>query len=210
MRIVMGCVAVLGAVMATGVVQAQNGGSGAGSQNGAAAGANQGVANTRSTAGNATSAVAGDTGVGAPVMGDKVFVKKAISGNYNEIDASKMALQKSQNDQVKQYAQKMIDDHQKMLDDLHALAGQENIKFKDEPTGEGKKMAKKLDGLNGAAFDKAYVDGMVKDHKEDVQDFTTEINSGKDQPTKDAAQKSLPVIQDHLQMIQAIQKSMTS
>ena len=206
MRILMGCTLMMGAAMAAGTMPAQTGGVATGAANGARS---AGSAVGNSTA-SATNSVAGDTGVGAPVMGDKMFVKKAISGNYNEIDASKMALQKSQNDQVKQFAQKMIDDHQKMLDDLHALAGQENIKFKDEPTSEGKKMAAKLDGLNGPAFDKAYVAGMVKDHKEDVRDFNAEINTGKDQPTKEAAQKSLPVIQDHLQMIQGIQKSMTS
>ena len=210
MRIVMGCTAVLSAVMAVGTMQAQApGGTNTGGANAGAASA--GGANNRMNNGpSSTSSMAGDAGSSANPVGDKMFVKKAISGNFNEIDASKMALQKSQNDQVKQFAQKMIDDHQKMLDDLHALAGQENIKFKDEPTGEGKKMAAKLNGLSGAEFDKAYVDGMVKDHKGDVKDFQTEISMGKDQPTKDAAQKSLPVIQDHLQMIEGIQKSMTS
>lgn len=206
MRVVMGCAAMLSAVLMVGGMQAQTAGSGAPNQG--SGGAGTGV--TPSTAAGATSSAAGDTGVGAPVMGDKMFVKKAIMGNFNEIDSAKMALQKSQNDQVKQFAQKMIDDHQKMLDDLHALAGQENIKYKDEPNPEGKKLAAKLDGLNGDAFDKAYVHGMVKDHKEDVRDFTAEINAGKDQPTKDAAQKSLPVIQEHLQMIEGIQKSMKS
>ena len=209
MRLVMGCALVLGGVMATGTMPGQTNGAG-GAVGGAVNGAGQGVGSAASSAANATSSVAGDTGVGAPVLSDKAFVSKAISGNYNEIDASKMALQKSQNDQVKQYAQRMIDDHGKMLDSLHALAGQENVKFKDEPTSDGKKMAKKLDGLSGPEFDKAYVNGMVKDHKEDVQDFTAEINTGKDQPTKEAAQKNLPVIQEHLQMIQAIQKSMKS
>ena len=205
MRISMGCTLMMGAILATGMVQAQTAG---GTPNQGSGGAGNGV--TPQSGATATSSVAGDTGVGAPVLGDKMFVRKAISGNFNEIDAAKMALQKSQNDQVKQFAQKMIDDHQKMLDDLHALAGQENIKFKDEPTSEGKKMAAKLSGLSGAEFDKAYVNGMVKDHKEDVRDFTAEVNTGKDQPTKDAAQKSLPVIQDHLQMIQGIQQSMKS
>ncbi len=208
MRMFRGCTVMLGAVLAAGTMQGQTaggtntGGANAGTPNTSPAGSSQ-------TAG-ATSSMAGDTGTGAPVMGDKMFVKKAIMGNYNEIDASKMALQKSQNDQVKQYAQKMIDDHTKMLDDLHALASQENVKYKDEPTPAGKKMAAKLTGMDGAAFDKAYVAGMVKDHKEDVQDFQTEINSGKEQPVKDAAQKSLPVIQDHLQMAQSMQTSMKS
>ncbi len=200
MRVAMGFTVLLGAVMVAGTMygQASSGGGSSPSQG-----------NGGSATATSTGSVAGDTGV-TQVMGDKMFVKKAIMGNYNEIDASKMALQKSQNDQVKQYAQKMIDDHQKMLDDLHALAGQENVKYKDQPTPAGKKMAAKLDGLSGADFDKAYVNGMVKDHKEDVRDFSAEINSGKDQPTKDAAQKSLPIIQDHLQMIQGIQQSMKS
>ena len=199
MRIAMGCTVLLGAVMAAGTMQGQaKGGGGSASQ----------AANVPAPS-SANSSMSGDPGA-TQVMGDKMFVKKAIRGNYNEVDASKMALQKSQNDQVKQFAQKMIDDHQKMLEDLHALAGQENIKYKDEPSAAGKKMAAKLDGLSGADFDKAYVNGMVKDHKEDVRDFSAEINSGKNQPTKDAAQKSLPIIQDHLQMIQGIQKSMAS
>ena len=206
MRISMGCTLMMGAILTMGAAQAQTANSGAPNQG--SGGAGTGV--TPSSTAGATSSAAGDTGVGAPVMGDKMFVKKAIRGNFNEIDTAKMALQKSQNDQVKQFAQKMIDDHGKMLDDLHTLAGQENIKYKDEPNPDGKKLAAKLDGLSGAEFDKAYVKGMVKDHKEDVRDFQAEINTGKDQPTKDAAQKSLPVIQDHLQMIEGIQKSMKS
>lgn len=198
MRVAMGCTVLLGAVMVAGTMYGQ-------ASSGGASSPSQGAAAPSS----ANSSMSGDPGA-TQVMSDKLFVKKAIMGNYNEIDASKMALQKSQNDQVKQYAQKMIDDHQKMLDDLHALAGQENVKYKDQPTPAGKKMAAKLDGLSGADFDKAYVNGMVKDHKEDVRDFSAEINSGKDQPTKDAAQKSLPIIQDHLQMIQGIQQSMKS
>ena len=143
-------------------------------------------------------------------MGDKLFVKKAIRGSESEIAAAKMALQKSSNPQVQQFAQKMVDDHTKLLDDMKQVASQENIQYKDAPSPEGKKMAAKLDGLSGAEFDKAYVNGMVKDHKGDVRDFTAEVNTGKDQPTKDAAQKGLPVIQEHLQMIEGIQKSMKS
>ncbi len=208
MRLFMGCAVMLGAVMAAGTMRAQA----PGATN--TGGANAGTPNTspagNSPAAGATSSMAGDTGIGSPVMGDSLFVKQAIMGNNGEIAAAKMALAKSQNQQVKDYAQKMIDDHTKMLDELHALAAQEKIKYKDEPTGDGKKLAKKLDGLSGAEFDKAYVDGMVKDHKGDVRDFTGEVNTGKDQPVKDAAQKSLPTIQEHLQMVQGLQKSMTS
>ena len=205
MRISMGCTVLLGAVMTSGLMQAQsptNGGGGGGTAPSQGAGA--------SPTASANSSMAGDTGMTQPVMGDKMFVKKAIMGSNSEIAAAKMALQKSNNPQVKDFAQKMVDDHTKLLDDMKAVATQENIKYKDEPSPEGKKMAKKLDGLSGPEFDKAYVNGMVKDHKGDVKDFTAEVNTGKDQPTKDAAQKGLPVVQEHLQMIEGIQKSMSS
>ncbi len=205
MRILMGCTLMMGAVLATGMAQAQTPG---GAPNQGSGGAGNGV--TPPSAASATSSMAGDTGTGAPVMGDKMFVKKAIMGSDTEIAAAKMALQKSSNPQVQQFAQKMVDDHTKLLDDMKQIAAQENIKYKDEPSPEGKKMAAKLDKLSGPEFDKAYVNGMVKDHKEDVKDFTAEVNTGKDQPTKDAAQKGLPVIQEHLQMIEGIQQSMKS
>lgn len=137
---------------------------------------------------------------------DAMFVKKAIRGNNAEIDAAKMALQKSQNQQVKDFAQKMVDDHTKMLDSLHTVAQQENIKYQDTPSPMGQKLAAKLQTLDGTAFDKAYVDGMVKDHKMDVHDFTAEVNHGQKQDVKDAASQSLPTIKQHLQMVEGLQK----
>ncbi len=169
-----------------------------------------GTAGTGAGMGQATdSATQGSMGQGS-YPSDNTFVKKAIMGNVSEIDAAKMALQKSQNDQVKQFAQKMIDDHTKMLDDMHTLAMQDNIKYEDKPSPMGQKLAAKLQTLDGSAFDKAYVDGMVKDHKEDVKEFMTEINHGKKQDVKDAASKSLPIIQQHLSMIEGIKKSMSA
>ena len=203
MRIQTCCTMMLGVVMAAGTMQAQSSGAAGTSSNGG----------VNSPAGAAAPGAVmpsnADPAMAASPLSDKAFVKKAIMGNNAEIDTAKMALQKSQNDQVKQYAQKMIDDHTKMLDDLHTVAQQENIKYEDKPTPMGMKLSKKLEALNGPAFDKAYVDGMVKDHKEDVRDFNSEINSGKDQQTKAAAQKSLPIIQDHLQMVQGLQKSLS-
>ncbi len=139
---------------------------------------------------------------------DSTFVKKAIRGSNGEIAAAKMALQKSQNQQVKDLAQKIVDDHTKMLDDLHTIAQSDNIKFEDAPSPSAQKLSAKLEKLDGAAFDKAYVTGMVKDHKMDVRDFSQEINNGKKQDVKDAATKSLPMIKEHLDMAEGLQKSM--
>ena len=142
---------------------------------------------------------------GAP---DQTFLKAAFEGSHGETDAAKMALRKSQNDQVKQFAQRMVDDHTKMLADLHQVEQGQALKYPDTSSEAAKRMARKLRMLKGAAFDKAYVDGMVKDHEEDVRDFRKEAETGQDAAIKGAAEKSLPTIEEHLGMVQGLQKSM--
>ena len=196
MRFMTGSAVVLGTMLWTGAMMAQNG------SGSAASSTTNGNSSTAQSAGVAQAETATPT-----VPSDKAFLKKAIRGNNGEIDAAKLALQKSDNQQVKDFAQKMVDDHTKMLNDLHQVAQQENIKYEDTPSPMAQKLHAKLDGLSGAAFDKAYVDGMVKDHKGDVRDFTTEIGAGKDQPIKEAASNSLPTIKEHLQIVEGLQKS---
>ena len=216
MRIETGLTLMLAGVFCAGTMMAQTGGSGTSSPQttgGQTSGTGTTTPSTGTAAGSAAgSAMATPDNINADPMtmgsypSDVTFVKKAIMGNNAEIDTAKMALQKSQNQAVKDYAQKMIDDHTKMLDTLHTLAQTDNIKFEDKPTPMGQKLAAKLQTLDGPAFDKAYINGMVKDHKGDVKDFSTEINHGKKQDVKDAASQSLPIIKDHLQMVEGLQK----
>ena len=138
---------------------------------------------------------------------DQVFLKKAIEGNHGEIDAARLALKKSKNDQVKQFAQTMVDDHTKMLADLHQVEQGQALKYPETASAAGLRLTMKLRGLKGAAFDKAYVNGMVKDHEGDVADFTKESESGQNAAIKGAAETSLPVIKGHLQMVQGLQKT---
>ena len=138
---------------------------------------------------------------------DQMFLKKAIEGSHGEIDAARMALKRSQNDQVKQFAQKMVDDHTKMLAELHQVEQGQSLKYAETSSEAAKRMAMKLRGLKGAAFDKAYVDGMVKDHEEDVREFSKEAETGQNAAIKGTAETSLPTIKEHLQMVQGLQKS---
>ena len=191
-------------VVSTGVLVAQGASQGGAPSTGAG---QPGTTANSPTNNNAALQAQDHASAGSGAMGDKMFVRKAIRGNNGELDAAKMALDKSQSDGVKQFAQRMVDDHTKMLDDLHSVAQSENIKYEDKPSPMAMKLHAKLEGLSGAEFDKAYVDGMVKDHKEDVRDFNTEIKTGTDPQVKQAAQKSLPTIQEHLEMVQKLQKS---
>ena len=140
-------------------------------------------------------------------MPDQTFLRAAIEGNHGELAAAHLAMKRSSNDQVKQFAQRMLDDHTKMLQDLHGVEQGQRLKYADGSSAAGLRLQRKLMRLKGAAFDKAFVDGMVKDHEEDVRDFTKEVETGQNPAIKGAAEASLPTIKEHLEMVQGLQKT---
>ncbi|HUN87344.1 MAG TPA: DUF4142 domain-containing protein [Terriglobales bacterium] len=133
---------------------------------------------------------------------DKAFMDKAAQGGMAEIELGQLATQKGRSEQVKQFGQKMVDDHTKANDQLKQVASQEGVTLptgldaKDEATKD------KLSKLSGTQFDKAYMKDMVNDHKEDVAEFQKEAQNGKDPAVKNFAQQTLPVLEEHLQMAQ--------
>jgi len=138
---------------------------------------------------------------------DKAFVKKALEGNMAEIEMGKLALQKSNDDQVKQFAQHMVDDHGKMLDELKPAAEQMGVKAPEGPSKGQMKSMDKMKALSGDAFDQAYIKNMVKDHKTDDSDFKLEAQSTQNPQLKQMVMQSDQTIESHLQQIQQIAKS---
>jgi putative membrane protein len=67
-------------------------------------------------------------------------------------------------------------------------------------TSEDQALYKKLQGMSGSDFDKAYMEAMVKDHQKDIDEFQREADSGKDADVKSFASETLPTLREHLQM----------
>jgi putative membrane protein len=143
---------------------------------------------------------------GQPSAMDKMFVKKALQGGMAEVQLGQLTLQKSNNDQVKQFAQRMIDDHTKLEEQMKPVAQQLGVSDPDGVTKKDKATMAKLQALSGPAYDEAYIRDMVRGHKQDLSDFQMEASSGQDQTVKDAANQGSKVIAQHLQMIQQIAK----
>jgi putative membrane protein len=141
---------------------------------------------------------------GQPTPSDKMFVETALKGGMAEVQLGQLALQRSSNEDVKQFAQRMIDDHTKLGDQMKPVAQQIGVKIPDGPAKKDKATIAKLRALNGDAFDKAYIKDMVKDHKTDLSEFQNEAQSGSSPAVKDAASQGAQVISQHLQMIQQI------
>ena len=140
------------------------------------------------------------------VVQDNFWINAAQSG-MAEVELGKLAAQKATNAEVKKFAQMMVADHTKANDELKTLAAKNNVKLPTELSSAHKSMLEKLQGLSGAEFDKAYVDGQVDDHETAV-DLMEDNAGNSNADIKAFATKSLPVMQSHLKMIQGIQDKM--
>ena len=135
--------------------------------------------------------------------GDKTFVQKAAVGGLAEVEMGKLAQQKGSSDQVKQFGSRMVEDHSKANDELKQIASSKGMTLPTDLDAKHKSKMDKMQKLSGAQFDRAYMDDMVADHKEDVADFKKQASSGKDSDLKAFAAKTLPTLQDHLKMAQS-------
>jgi putative membrane protein len=145
-----------------------------------------------------TSRSAADKAANMPAL--KSFAMKAADGGMAEVELGRLASQKASNDRVKQFGQKMVDDHSKANNDLKQAASQEGIELPADVSAKHKQKMEKLSALSGAAFDKAYMDEMVRDHVEDVKEFEKASKAPGDSPVKKFAASTLPTLKDHLQM----------
>jgi len=135
---------------------------------------------------------------------DREFAMKAASGGLAEVQAAQLAEQRATTPQLKQLAQRMTPVHTAANTELQQIAKQTNINLSSQPTGKDAAEEQKLRGLNGAAFDQAYAQGQLQDHRETVELFQKEASSGQDPALKAFAQKTLPIMQQHLQMAEAL------
>jgi putative membrane protein len=142
--------------------------------------------------------------------GDTSFAIKAAQANFAEVELGKLAQQKAMSEDVKKFAQMMIDDHTKALDDLKSAAGTKNVTWPTTLDAEHKKLSDKLSKLNGNAFDREYMQAMVDGHKKVAADLRKESQSGSDSDLKTWASKTLPTVEAHLKQAETVNKSVHS
>ncbi|MGA7326991.1 MAG: DUF4142 domain-containing protein [Rhodomicrobium sp.] len=143
--------------------------------------------------------------IGAKVMSPEAFAQKAMAINEFEIQAGHLALEKAQNEQIKQFAQRMIDDHTRIADEMKARLKQANL---PEPTQQldpkHEALLTKLKSLSGPAFERTYVAVNRQGHKEAVRLLETYARRGTNPVLRQIATNVLPTIKKHLKLAEAL------
>jgi putative membrane protein len=149
-----------------------------------------------------------DAGDKVVTGGDLAFMNDAAPGGMAEVEMGRMAVEQAASSEVKQFGQRMVDDHSKAGEELKQLAQQKKVMLPAETTPKQKETMDKLSKLKGMDFDREYVKGMVADHEKDVAAFEAVAKNGTDADVKAFAAKTLPTLKEHLQMIQTIAAKM--
>jgi putative membrane protein len=144
----------------------------------------------------------------APDKASIDFVNKAASGGMLEVQLGQLAQQKAKSQRVKDFGNMMVTDHSMANNELKSLAASNNITVPATLLPAHQKHIDMMSKMSGADFDKHYMDMMVNDHKEDIDEFKKEANSSNNDAFKSFAAKTLPTLQKHLDSAQAIHSKM--
>ena len=139
---------------------------------------------------------------------DHKFAMEAAMGGMAEVELGRLAAQKGASDEVRQFGQRMVDDHSKANEELMRVASSKGWTPPTALDAKHQAETQRLSALSGEKFDKEYVKMMVKDHKKDVSEFEKQAARGADPDIKAFAASTLPTLREHLQMIQRINDKM--
>jgi putative membrane protein len=142
--------------------------------------------------------------------GDRKFIEEAAKGGMAEVQLGKLAAEKAENPQVKQFGQRMVDDHTKANSQLQQLASTKNVQLPQDIDRSHRREYERLQKLSGTDFDREYMKHMVSDHKKDVKEFQKTAKSAKDPDLKNFAQTTLPTLEEHLRQAQTDEAAVKS
>ena len=103
----------------------------------------------------------------------------------------------------------MVTQHTENNQQLMTLAQSKGLMVPAGLDASHKAEAMALKNATGTGFDTAYITNQVAGHKAMEQVMKTEIQTGTDPDLKSFAEKTLPVVQDHLKMAEALQPKTT-
>ncbi|MBD2092013.1 DUF4142 domain-containing protein [Microcoleus sp. FACHB-1515] len=131
---------------------------------------------------------------------DQQFMRMAAHSDQFEIRSSQMALQKSNNPEVRQYAEMMIQEHTQSTQLLTQLAAERGFTLPTEPSEFQQAVIDSLMPLSGVEFDRAYMAAQANGHIQTVGVFRSQIGQGRDAELRQFAAGLLPTIENHYEM----------
>lgn len=137
---------------------------------------------------------------------DQHFLQHAARDNQGEIRLALMAVKQAANPAVRAYARLMVNDHVALETQLANVMGELRVPSANGLTQEDRSDRQKLRPLYGTRFDLTFMQAQVQDHAQDVQNFARELQTTRTFQVSALAATTLPVLQQHLALAEAVQR----
>jgi putative membrane protein len=141
---------------------------------------------------------------------DADFANEAAQGGLMEVRLGELAQQQAKAEEVKQFGQRMVEDHGEANAKLMQIAEQKGIDLPEELSDDAQSTVEELQQVSGEEFDQAYMDEMVSDHEDDVAAFEDYVENAQDEDLRAFAEETLPTLQEHLEMAKQIQEQVSA
>ena len=135
---------------------------------------------------------------------DKEVLGKLISANMAEITVSEFAAKNASDEKVKDFANQLVKDHQKIGAKLMELAKVENVAVSPTIEKDSKQKLEKISSLKGKDFDLAYVQEMITDHEKAI-DLLETASKSTNKDVQTCAKEALPDVKKHLEEARDLQ-----
>lgn len=143
----------------------------------------------------------------SPAVGsvlDNQLVSQIAQDNLFELQANQLAAQKASKQQVQQFGQQMVQDHQQATQYLEQIAANRNMTLPTQTDPKQDATLNRLASLSGAEFDRAYINDLVDSYRTDVALLKNQAQLGNDAELRTKAAKYLPALQERLQTAESL------
>jgi len=139
-------------------------------------------------------------GASAPRASDASFLRAASQAQMKEIELAKIARDRAADDDVREFARHMIDDHSRSLSRLRTVASDEGVSLAESLDADGRNAVMRLKSVSGRELDRRYMEMTLDDHREAIDLFERQAQSGENMRVRRFAEDALPTLRHHMTM----------
>jgi putative membrane protein len=141
---------------------------------------------------------------GDDVSADSSFIRQAVRGNYTEVALGRLAESRASNSEVKEFAERMVEDHNSMNKEWIELAQDNDMKVTVDFGESGRQAIDRLEKLSGTAFDQAYMSEMLREHEQELAAFQQMASSAGSSEIRQLASSGASTIRQHHTLAQQV------
>lgn len=138
----------------------------------------------------------------------QAFLKKATEMCHAEMALGQLAAERATNKRLKQFGEQISDAHKRISEGVQLLASRHDVKLPSEPSDEHKQKLKELSSLSGHAFDREYMQYILRDQQNEVNEFEEAMQTVEDPDVLRWTHQTLPRLRAHVEEARGIKYSM--